>query len=146
MGKSSDQMHSIVQQCIDMLHAQSLICRISKGKLAGEGMAFRERYKAAHQPSGELGAWLCEKRRQRNLNLREVEAGSGLSFGFLARLETGEYGNPTISTLAKIARFFDADVGHLARMAARDVEVDSPLNTRSSSCKKRSRKPLQRER
>lgn len=73
----------------------------------------------------DLGARLARLRRARSLTLREVEAGSGLTLGFLSQLERGQT-NISVGNLKRLADFYGVSLRELF-----DDGADGPYVTRS---------------
>lgn len=73
----------------------------------------------------ELGTRLARLRGARSLTLREVEAGSGLTLGFLSRLERGQT-NISVGNLRRLADFYGVSLRELF-----DDGSDGPHLTRA---------------
>jgi len=66
----------------------------------------------------DIGPILKRMRMQRKLSIRDVADGSGLSASFLSALERGE-SDVSIGRLARIAEFFDEDLGSMLGFGTR---------------------------
>jgi transcriptional regulator with XRE-family HTH domain len=67
---------------------------------------------SAFRGAPDIGAILKRMRMQRDLSIRDVAEGSGLSASFLSAVERGE-SDVSIGRLARIAEFFDQDLGSM---------------------------------
>ncbi|HEX3466736.1 MAG TPA: XRE family transcriptional regulator [Candidatus Elarobacter sp.] len=66
----------------------------------------------AYRGAPDIGRILKRMRIGRKLSIRDVAAGSGLSASFLSAVERGE-SDVSIGRLARIAEFFDQDLGSM---------------------------------
>ena len=73
----------------------------------------------------ELGTRLARLRSARSLTLRDVQAGSGLTLGFLSQLERGQT-NISVGNLKRLADFYGVSLRELF-----DDGYDEPYITRS---------------
>lgn len=72
----------------------------------------------AYRGAPDIGQILKRMRTQRKLSIRDVAEGSGLSASFLSAVERGE-SDVSIGRLARIAEFFDQDLGSMLGYSTR---------------------------
>ncbi len=72
----------------------------------------------AFRGAPDIGRILKRMRTQRKLSIRDVANGSGLSASFLSAVERGE-SDVSIGRLARIAEFFDQDLGSMLGYSTR---------------------------
>ncbi|MDB5042991.1 MAG: transcriptional regulator [Candidatus Eremiobacteraeota bacterium] len=72
----------------------------------------------AFRGAPDIGQILKRMRTQRKLSIRDVADGSGLSASFLSAVERGE-SDVSIGRLARIAEFFDQDLGSMLGYSTR---------------------------
>jgi transcriptional regulator with XRE-family HTH domain len=72
----------------------------------------------AYRGAPNIGLILKRMRTQRKLSIRDVADGSGLSASFLSAVERGE-SDVSIGRLARIAEFFDQDLGSMLGYSTR---------------------------
>jgi transcriptional regulator with XRE-family HTH domain len=72
----------------------------------------------AFRGAPDIGRILKRMRTQRKLSIRDVADGSGLSASFLSAVERGE-SDVSIGRLARIAEFFDQDLGSMLGYSTR---------------------------
>jgi transcriptional regulator with XRE-family HTH domain len=72
----------------------------------------------AYRGAPDIGNILKRMRTQRKLSIRDVADGSGLSASFLSAIERGE-SDVSIGRLARIAEFFDQDLGSMLGYSTR---------------------------
>lgn len=65
----------------------------------------------------DFGRYLRQTRQARGLSIRQLGAESGVSFAFIARLESGEYEKPGHEYLTKLARALDVPEQDLLALA-----------------------------
>jgi transcriptional regulator with XRE-family HTH domain len=74
------------------------------------------------QPSAtELGTHLRNSRRGRRLSLRDVEAATGISNGYISQVENGSHSRPKPDMLHKLATFYGIDYADLLGLAGHPV-------------------------
>lgn len=69
----------------------------------------------------QLGQYLKEKRKSRNLTLRSVEQETGISNAYLSQLENHKILNPSLSILHKLAEFYRISYEYLMKLAGYPV-------------------------
>lgn len=70
-----------------------------------------------------LGKYLKRVRKDRNLTLRAVEEGTGISNAYLSQVENGKIGKPSPSVLHKLSRFYDVSYEHLMRLTGHPIPI-----------------------
>ncbi|MBV8580598.1 MAG: helix-turn-helix domain-containing protein [Candidatus Eremiobacteraeota bacterium] len=88
--------------------------------MAARGKAVRhnEVGEPAYRGAPDVGQILKRMRTQRKLSIRDVAEGSGLSASFLSAVERNE-SDVSIGRLARIAEFFDQDLGSMLGYSTR---------------------------
>src|SRR5579875_1991595 len=81
-----------------------------------------ERAFVPHDGVPNVGAILKRLRTRRGLSLREVAEATGLSHSFLSAVERGE-SDIALNRLARVAAFFDHDLGSFLGYTARRAEL-----------------------
>lgn len=69
----------------------------------------------------QLGTLIAKARADKGLSLRALSAQLGVAVGWVARVESGDYANPSASRLAKLAEVLDIEpsrIEHLTQGAA----------------------------
>lgn len=72
--------------------------------------------------SKDFGEKLKQLRTSKDMSLREVEEKTGISAGYVCRLESGEKRAPTIPIICKLAQVYNLKSSELFSMAVNTVE------------------------
>lgn len=65
--------------------------------------------------TGTIGERLAKLRAKSGLSLRDVAAEAGTGYAHIWEIEAGRHGNPTLTTLLRLAAVYDIPIHELVR-------------------------------